>query len=266
MWNWLSDYNYDFALATIPVQLILMMVYLERQQLPTRQSRSFWLVMIMNLVMTITDIAACELNEVWKEYPLSVSYGLNIAYFIAFIVRGWSLFDYASEVVDAPKKWGRRYIWGMALPAIAVSLLTIVTPWAGTIFTMDPVAGYHNLGWYNAIYFSTWFYILASLVVLFYFRKDVSLRLQTGLFSCNLILAVGIIMRHSFMNTLVTSFFSLLAILIIYLTAQNPDSLRDRMVDVFNKAAFAEMVSELILYDKPFSCFGVGIRRKWCRS
>ena len=260
MWNWLSDYNYDFALATIPVQLILMMVYLERQQLPTRQSRSFWLVMIMNLVMTITDIASCELNEVWKEYPLSISYGLNIAYFIAFIVRGWSLFDYASEVVDAPKKWGRRYIWGMALPAIAVSLLTIVTPWAGTIFTMDPVSGYHNLGWYNAIYFSTWFYIIASPVLLVYFRKDVSLRLQTGLFSCNLILAVGIIMRHSFMNTLVTSFFSLLAILIIYLTAQNPDSLRDRMVDVFNKAAFAEMVSELILYDKPFSCFGVGIR------
>ena len=260
MWNWLSNYNYDFALATIPVQLILMTVYLVRQQLPTRQSRSFWLVMIMNLVMTVTDIWACELNEVWKEYPLSLSYGLNIAYFIAFIVRGWSLFDYASEVVDAPKRWGRRYIWGMALPAIVVSLLTIVTPWAGTIFTMDPVSGYHNLGWYNAIYFSTWFYIIASLVVLFYFRKDVSLRLQMGLFSCNLILVVGIIMRHSFMNTLVTSFFSLLAILIIYLTAQNPDSLRDRMVDVFNKAAFAEMVSELILYDKPFSCFGISIR------
>ena len=56
MWNWLSDYNYDFALATIPVQLILMMIYLLRQQLPTRQSRSFWIVMVMNLIMTVTDI------------------------------------------------------------------------------------------------------------------------------------------------------------------------------------------------------------------
>ncbi|WP_303841168.1 hypothetical protein, partial [Selenomonas ruminantium] len=71
MWNWLSDYNYDFALATIPVQLILMMTYLLRQQLPTRQSRSFWIVMMMNLIMTITDIWSCELNEVWREYPLS---------------------------------------------------------------------------------------------------------------------------------------------------------------------------------------------------
>ena len=47
MWTWLSDYNYDFALATIPIQVILMIVYIMRQQLPTRQSRSFMLVMVM---------------------------------------------------------------------------------------------------------------------------------------------------------------------------------------------------------------------------
>ncbi len=260
MWNWLSDYNYDFALATIPVQLILMMTYLLRQQLPTRQSRSFWIVMMMNLIMTITDIWSCELNEVWWEYPLSLSYGLNIVYFLSFILRGWGLFDYASEVVDAPLRWGRRYTWGMALPAAVVCLMILSTPWTSMIFTMDPITGYHNLGWYNAIYVSTWFYIVASMALVIYFRHKVSLKLQAGLYSCNLILAVGLIVRHSFMNTLVTSFFSLLAILIIYLTAQNPDSFRDRMVDVFNKAAFAEMVSELILYDKPFSCFGISIR------
>ena len=261
MWNWLSDYNYDFALATIPVQLILMAVYLLRQQLPTRQSRSFWLVMVMNFVMTIADIWSCEINEVWQKYPLSFLYGLNIVYFLAFIVRGWSLFDYASEVVDAPCRWGRRYSWGMALPAVVVCLLILSTPWTAAIFTVDPVTGYHNLNWYNAIYYCTWFYIIASVVLLIVCRRAVSVRLLAGLYSCNLILAVGLITRHAFMNTLVTSFFSLLAILIIYLTAQNPDSFRDRMVDVLNKTAFAEMVSELILYEKPFSCFGISIKR-----
>lgn len=260
MWNWLSDYNYDFALATIPIQLILMTIYLMRRQLPTRQSRSFWMVMMMNLIMTITDIWACELNEVWKSYPLFLSYGLNIVYFLAFILRGWALFDYASEAADASRRWGRRYIWAMAVPAAAVCLLIISTPWAKTIFTMDPVTGYHNLGWYNAIYVSTWFYILASLAVVFYWRKDVAVKLQAGLYASNLILAVGILVRHSFMQTLVTSYFSLMAIIIIYLTAQNPDSFRDRMVDVFNKSAFAEMVSELVLNERQFSCFGIGIK------
>lgn len=125
---------------------------------------------------------------------------------------------------------------------------------------MDPVTGYHNLAYYNAIYVSTWFYIVASVVVLLRCRKETAFRLQAGLYTCNVILAVGLIMRHSFMNTLVTSFFSLMAILIIYLTAQNPDSFRDRMVDVFNKSAFVEMVSELVLQEKEFSCFGIGIK------
>lgn len=260
MWNWLSNYNYDFALATIPIQLILMTVYYLRRQLPTRQSRSFWWVMIMNVIMTITDIWACELNEVWQEYPLSLSYGLNIAYFLSFILRGWLLFVYASEVVNAPRRWGRRYTWGCFVPAAVVCLIILSTPWTGAIFTMDPVTGYHNLAYYNAIYFSTWFYIMASVVVLTVCRKEVALKLQIGLYSSNLILTVGILMRHAFMNTLVTSFFSLMAILIIYLTAQNPDSFRDRMVDVFNKSAFAEMAAELLVNEAQFSCFGIGIK------
>ncbi|SDP31226.1 EAL domain-containing protein [Selenomonas ruminantium] len=260
MWNWLSNYNYDFALATIPIQLILMTVYYLRRQLPTRQSRSFWWVMIMNVVMTVTDIWACELNEVWQEYPLSLSYGLNIAYFLSFILRGWLLFVYASEVVNAPRRWGRRYTWGCFVPAAVVCLIILSTPWTGAIFTMDPVTGYHNLAYYNAIYFSTWFYIMASVAVLTVCRKEVALKLQIGLYSSNLILAVGILVRHSFMNTLVTSFFSLMAILIIYLTAQNPDSFRDRMVDVFNKSAFAEMAAELLVNEAQFSCFGIGIK------
>ena len=260
MWNWLSDYNYDFAVATIPIQIILMIVYLMRQQLPTRASRSFMLVMVMNIVMTITDILACELNEVWQEYPLSMSYGLNIVYFWAFLIRGWSLFDYVASVVDASTRWGRWFTYVLALPALFVCLLVLSTPWTGAIFTMDPVTGYHNLGFYNSIYFSTWFYIGASVLLMLYCRKHVPMKLQAGIYVCNLILAVGLIFRHAFMQTLVTSYFSLLAIMVIYLSAQNPDSFRDRMVDTLNKPAFAEMVLDLVMHKRQFSCFGLCIK------
>ena len=260
MGNWLSAYNYDFALATIPVQIILMVVYYLRRQLPTKKSQYFWLVMVMNLFMTVTDIWACELNEVWQEYPLSFSYGLNMAYFISFILRGWALFAYAAEVADAPKRWGNIFSRIMTLPALILVVMVVSTPWTAAIFTMDPVSGYHNTSMYYSIYYCTWFYILASLGVVFYWRREMSLKLQMGLYTGNIILAVGLVMRHSFMNTLVTSFFSLLVILIIYLTAQNPDSFRDRKVDVFNRAAFSEMVTEFILSGVPFSCLGICVK------
>ncbi len=64
MIQWLSNYNYDFALAAIPVQVILLLFYCFRRNLPVRQHRSFLAVMYFNLVMTVVDIVSCEMNEV----------------------------------------------------------------------------------------------------------------------------------------------------------------------------------------------------------
>ena len=41
MIHWLSDYNYDFALASIPVQLLIILFYSFRRNLPIRQSHCF---------------------------------------------------------------------------------------------------------------------------------------------------------------------------------------------------------------------------------
>lgn len=86
MINWLGNYNYDYVLASIPIQLILLILYCLRRNLPIRSSYSFLWVMIANLVMTIFDVAACEMNAVWETYPLWAIYGINEIYFIAFIV------------------------------------------------------------------------------------------------------------------------------------------------------------------------------------
>ena len=85
---WLSDYNYDFALASIPIQLVLLAFYLSRRNLPIRQSFSFLAAMVANLVMTVSDIVSCEMNEVWTSYPLWVMYAVNQAYFVSFVLAG----------------------------------------------------------------------------------------------------------------------------------------------------------------------------------
>ena len=97
MFNWISPFNYDFAIAAIPIQVILLLFYGVRRNLPIRQSSCFWLVMFANLVMTTADIISCEMNEIWYEYPLWVMYAINHAYFLGFIVRGWALFAYTAE-------------------------------------------------------------------------------------------------------------------------------------------------------------------------
>ena len=101
MFHWLSNYNYDFALASVPVQLLLVLFYCFRRNLPIRQSYCFLAVMISNFVMTTADIVSCEMNEVWNDFPLWVMYAINILYFLPFIIRGWALFAYAERSKDS---------------------------------------------------------------------------------------------------------------------------------------------------------------------
>ena len=43
MFNWISPFNYDFAIASIPIQIILLLFYGFRRNLPIRQSVFFWI-------------------------------------------------------------------------------------------------------------------------------------------------------------------------------------------------------------------------------
>ena len=251
MFHWLSDYNYDFALAAIPVQLLLILFYSFRRNLPIRQSHCFLLVMISNIVMTLADIVSCEMNEVWTSFPLWFMYVINILYFLPFIIRGWALFAYASEVSRAFHRLGRWYQIVTSIPALAAVLFTLSTPWTAAIFTIDPATGYHNCQLYQSIYVSTYFYIGASYLSIFVGWQRLSKRYRVGLLSCNTVLMLGIIFRKLFINTLVTSYFSIIVILIIYLSAENPDLYYDRRIGLFNKYAFALICDDYLEKDLP---------------
>ena len=254
MFQWLSHYNYDFALAAVPIQLILLAFYCSRKNLPIRSSKSFLWVMLANLAMTVFDLVSCEMNEVWTHFPLWAMYLVNQAYFLGFIIRGWALFDYTAAECHGYSVFGRTVSRLMHVPALVVVILILFTPWTATIFHFSPDRGYYNCDVYPVIYYSTYFYIAASLLCVLLCWKDMDMRLKLSMLSYNAILIAGILLRKQFMDTLVTSYFSILAILFIYLCAQNPDLYRDQKTHLFNKDAFDKIGREYLLGDMPFHC------------
>ena len=259
MFNWLSNYDYDYALSTIPIQIILLLFYGSRRNLPIRQSLSFSIVMISNFVMTVTDIIACEMIADFRNYSLFALYAINMLYFLSFVIRGWALFDYTSEccrkfrILDSTSKFLA------ALPLITVAILILITPWAKTIFTITE-NGYQNCFLYRSIYICTYFYILASYVYIFYSYKTLSSRLRWGLLSYNTILFLGLLLRKLFYGEyLVTSYISLLSILIIFLTSENPDLYRDQKTKLFNREAFDVIGTNYLLRDETFNSLIVSV-------
>lgn len=259
MFNWLSNYDYDFALSTIPIQIILLLFYGSRRNLPIRQSTSFSIVMISNLIMTVTDIVACEMIADFKNHSLFALYFINMVYFLSFVVRGWALFDYTSECCRKYKILDSHSRFLAALPLIVVSTLILITPWAKTIFTFTD-KGYQNCALYRSIYICTYFYIFGSYINIFFSYKDLSTRQRWGLLSYNTILFMGLLLRKLFYGQyLVTSYISLLSILIIFLTSENPDLYRDQKTKLFNREAFDVIGTNYLLRDEAFNSMIISV-------
>lgn len=254
MFHWLSSYNYDFALAAIPIQIILLAFYCSRRNLPVRSSYSFLWVMLFNLTMTASDLISCEMNEIWTSFPLWLMYLVNLAYFISFIGRGWALYDYTAEECGAYYAMGRYSRLLSWIPAMVVSGLILSTPWTAVIFHFAPERGYYNCEMYPSIYFSTYFYIAVSLLCVAVRWRSISLRLKCSVLGYNAVLIAGIFLRKLFINTLVTSYFSILAILVIYLSAQNPDLYREKKTLLFNQDAFDKICTEFLRRNLDFHC------------
>ena len=151
MFQWLSNYNYDFALAAIPIQLLLLIFYCSRRNLPIRASYSFLWVMLANLAMTAFDLISCEMNEIWTEYPLWLMYAVNQGYFLGFIIRGWALYDYTAEECQGYSVLGKYLATLANVPAAVAVLLILSTPWTATIFHFAPDKGYYNCYMYPMI-------------------------------------------------------------------------------------------------------------------
>lgn len=260
MFHWYSDFNYDFALAAIPIQIILLVFYGIRRNLPIRQSYVFLIVMLANIVMTLADLISCEMNEIWQNFPLWLMYLINQLYFFGFIIRGWALFDYTAELCRfyqfsaSGRKGGdavARFI--TSLPALFVCGLILLTPWTAAIFTFS-ASGYHNCVLYPTIYYSTYFYIGASFLSILLCWRQMPGHLRASTLGFNSVLLAGIILRKLFYHTLVTSYFSILTILVIYLSAQNPDLYRDRTTRLFNRPAFNLIGADLLRKNIPFHC------------
>ncbi len=250
----MSEYNYDFALAALPIQIMLLLFYSFRRNLPIRSSRSFLWVMLANLIMTAFDIISCEMNVIWDQYPLWLMYAVNCAYFIGFVLRGWALFDYTAEECGAYMKFGRLSRPAAWIPAALMTLLIVTTGWTGAIFRFSADTGYYNCSLYPSIYYISYFYIILSLISVAATWKETLSRLKVVMLGYNAVLIAGIILRGRFINTLVTSYFSIIAVLMVYLSAQNPDLFREWKTQLFNREAFDRICTEFHRNNRPFRC------------
>jgi len=252
-------YNYDFCIAALVVHFIFLCFFLLQKRLSTRQNHAFLWLLFIEALTIITDIAACVMDSRWQDYSAAALYFINILYFMLFIARFMAFYEYCTSISKIPASWPARRKVLLALPFLVSELICLSSFFTGAFFSITPDAGYVKGPLYNLIYWVSIFYVLFSLFTVSFYRRECTAMDRIGIYAFSALLFCGLSLRASFPNVLILDAFVELGITMIYLTMQNPLFFRSSVADLFNTAAFAEIITEMIRRKKSYSVIAFGI-------
>lgn len=145
-------------------------------------------------------------------------------------------------------------------PMIVCEILTITNPMTGLLYYFNADNEYVHGEWHAFTFAANGVYILLIIALVWLNRNKITkIQFVSTLVSSILLSAGALLQWLVVQDVLLTNAFTSLAMLVTYLSLQNPDMFLDRDSDMFNGGAFAELSMEYMQSGKDFSLLYVWI-------
>ncbi len=236
-------WNTDFVLPSLMVLAILLSFYIFRPKLPNRLNRAFLVLLFSDILTNFTDVVATWACHEHQSLTIPFVSILNLLFFVAYIFRSYMFLRFTAALVKKNRP-GFRWLKYLAWFVLAASEIIVFScPVTGAVYTVD-AAGYHRGPWYGILPVSSFFFLAVGIILLILFRRNIRRGLLIGAFAYHIILIVGNLTRILMPQYLIMNVFSLLALLIIFISSQNPDLYVTDRGSAFNTRAFTEWLED----------------------
>ena len=247
-------WNYSFVLPSLMVLCVFLVYYLRSPRLPVRVNRTFLCVLLLQLALVVTDVLSSFADENYTSFSDATLYVLNMAFFVLFLARIYWFYLFTQDVLRFRRSNAPRLVMMSHGFFAMVELITLSSFVTGAVFYIDQ--GYHRGPLYNILYIAFFLYISLSLVLAFRYSGRLSRHELLSVVGYNAALFVGNIVRILLPRYLVMNTFCMLAIVIIYLSFENPDLYRSEQGEGFNLRALRDVLEEYS-DGKPYRIMGV---------
>lgn len=248
-------WNIDYEVATIIFQLIFMVYFFLRGYLPTRANRLFSVCIVASFVVSVMDVIAAVVNSYSGMLSLSFLYFLNALYYLLVPVFALALFLYMLCITGQYSVIKSGFFAVLIVPTLVYLCLALTSSLTGFIYYLDREGVYHHGKFYIIEFVVKVFYLIISLGYLVAFRNYVTLiqRLSIYIFS-GIIFASNVLQFFWFGNVLIANASAQMAVIMMYMSMQNPDMYMDKSSGLYNTDAFDELTTEYLADGKNFSC------------
>lgn len=240
-------YNFDFEIAALAFETVLLIFYFAKRHLPTKKNKYFIIAMCSGCLATVMDIISGVANEYWRAIPFEILHTANVLYFICLASNTLLLFIYILSITDQLDVIKAPLFIVYCIPAVILVIMAVSTPFTGAIYYFDNLLGYTHGPTAITNYILNAFYLMLGVAYVMVYRARISRLHMYSIISLLVLLCIGAVLQSLFFpRVLLTNAFSCFAMCIVYLSLQNPDLYIDKETGLFNRDGYNEYLKELV--------------------
>lgn len=244
-------WNIDYA-ATAGIILIIILIFTySKSYINTVQNIHFKFLIWNVFIVNFTDILTAVTLSYGNAIPLETHYILNTIHYMLLMLIPNAYIAYLHAMLNKDSYFTKGYCVVM-MPFIISELLIITNPWTKVLFVISHEGYFHNNGYYFLV-LTTLFYIICGFVIICRNRKRVFIQQRLCAYSFLFLILIATVIQSAFLTQYLLYYFSAaIAIVIIYLGIQQPDSFLDRATGLQNESGLKMVLEENFALKKDF--------------
>ncbi|MGN0483369.1 MAG: EAL domain-containing protein [Lachnospiraceae bacterium] len=250
-------YDYDFEIAALVLMFFIMLHYFMKTTIVTKQRKAFSILLILAFSESTIDIISILLLE--QPGGGLLDYILNATYLIVFSMVPMVYYIYISITTQSD---GRMKLWEKCfsvVPITIVFLAVVTTPWTNWIFYFDENWNYHHGPLFNIVYVAGAAYLSVCLFIACSRKKTLTKGQRVAVYAFTVGNLITVLIQNMLSEHLIISMSVAVAILMIYLSLENPNDFQDKQLGIYNREAFIQAAGYCIEQKREFEVLAVQI-------
>lgn len=237
--------NPFFDIASIVISFVIIYFYGTSKKISSAQNRVFIALNLVNALTAIFDLL--NYYAIYAKDNLILCKFFALGYFITHIFVVPLLFNYILLNIKSWYDYSKLFKSLVLLPLILMLLVTVTNPFTSFVYYYDQDFNYYRQPGMVILYSGIIFYI-ATIVFVMQKYKKLFPAFKRGTFYTSLgLIFISVIVQLFSVETRLESFGITYALLLIFLTIQDPHDEVDYDTGLYNKKAF-DGVMELVVH------------------
>ena len=251
----ISEYNISFDIAALALSLVVLVYYKLKKKLVTEHTKWFEVLLWLSSLTALFDIFTVfgyEFNEL-----VLLNNIINTIYLLLFGSIPYVYYIYYGSGLRLRSEMGLINKFLSFVPIMIEYIFVVLSPATGLVFYFDENGEYHHGSCFIVLYVVASIYLLATLVLAIKYRNTLSKGTRVVVYCYNIACLIAILLQFVMPKQLLLQFVLSLAVLLVYLSLENPKDEEDKQIGAYNRNAFIKLVTESFKQDKHFYLIGV---------